>query len=195
VVDDYFDKTIFFSAPGNHDWDFGNLVPYLVFFSDYPNNQRYYDKVIGSLHIFFMDWDAREEDGIAVNSAQWEWLNAKARLSPAKWKMVVGHLPPFSSGPHGSTAAVQYDFSDMGIDIVVSGHDHDYEHLLIDDVHYLVDGLGGKEKYNFGAPVSGSVTRYNSKFGAVKFSVSCTTLAWDFITVDGDVIDTVELTK
>ena len=36
-------------------------------------------------------------------------------------------------------------FAEWGADIVIGGHDHDYERLHRDGIVYIVNGLGGRE--------------------------------------------------
>ena len=50
---------------------------------------------------------------------------------------------------------------------MLSGHDHDYERILVNGFPYFVNGLGGESLYSFGTPISGSVSRYNSDYGAM----------------------------
>ena len=64
-------------------------------------------------------------------AAQQAWLGrtlaAAAADATVAWKVVV-HSPPFSSGCHGGEALNRYpEFDQYGVDLVISGHDHDYE--------------------------------------------------------------------
>jgi acid phosphatase len=78
---------------------------------------------------------------------QIRWFEDKLARSTARWKIVVGHHPVESSGNHGGSSSLQRLveplFVRYGVDLYVSGHDHDLE-LLKTDVGYLqlVSGAG-----------------------------------------------------
>ena len=91
----------FFPALGNHDWMTADARPYLDYFA-LPGNERYYDVVWGAVHLFALDSDPSEPDGIKADSAQAAWLKRELAASTARWKIVYMHHAPYSSGPHGS---------------------------------------------------------------------------------------------
>lgn len=76
--------------------------------------------------------------------------------STARWKIVMLHQSPFSSGDHGSFPRLQWPFQAWGADAVLSGHDHGYERILKNvSFPYFVNGIGGASLYAFGTPVAG----------------------------------------
>ena len=179
----------FFPVLGNHDWYTTNAQPYLDYFT-LPNNERYYDFVWGSIHFFMLDSDSHEPDGITATSTQAQWLQNQLASSTSCWNIVVLHHAPYSSGPHGSNATLQWLYRAWGADAVLAGHDHDYERIFVDGLLYLVNGAGGAALYNFGTPIPGSQVRYNAKHGALRVTATPTTLTYEFIDVDGLVVDT-----
>ena len=75
--------------------------------------------------------------------------NASVTLVSAAWKVVAMHHPPYSSGQHGSTPGAQEHLvpllSRHRVDLVLSGHDHDYERVEPQHgVTYVVSGGGCK---------------------------------------------------
>lgn len=178
----------FFPAPGNHDWYTPGLAPYLDYF-ELPGNERYYDVVWGSVHLFALDSDENEPDGIDATSAQAAWLEARLEASSARWHVVAMHHPPYSSGWHGSSPVLRWPFAEWGVDLVVAGHDHHYERLEIDGVTYIVNGLGGRSLYTVGEPLPGSAVHYTGAFGAQLVEATPTRLVSRFYTVDGALID------
>ena len=56
----------FYPSLGNHDWDTPGIAPYLDYFT-LPGNERYYDVEWGPLHLFVVDSDPRNPDGIGAN--------------------------------------------------------------------------------------------------------------------------------
>jgi hypothetical protein len=184
----------FFPSLGNHDWLAAGAQPYLDYFA-LPGNERYYDFVRGPAHLFALDSDANEPDGNTAESAQGEWLRRRLAASTARWKIVYMHHAPYSSGPHGGTAALRWPYKAWGADLVLAGHDHDYERLDVDGLPYVVDGLGGAVFYPLGAPVPGSLVRWNTSAGALLVEADATSLRARFQTVDGREVDSLLLAK
>jgi hypothetical protein len=190
------DTNRFFPSLGNHDWRAPNAQPYLNYFA-LPGNERYYEFVRGPAHFFAVDSDVNEPDGNTSTSVQAQWLEQRLAASTAPWQVVYMHHPPFSSSSHhGSQPALQWPYRQWGADAVLAGHDHTYERIVLEGLPYFVNGLGGRNSiYEFGPPVPGSQVRFNSDFGAMRASATRTQLTFQFITRDGDVIDTHTLSK
>ncbi len=184
----------FFPAMGNHDWFTytlpSNPPPYLGYFQ-LPGNERYYSFAWGPLELFCLDSDGHEPDGYGVNSSQAHWLQAALAGSTAPWKLVYMHHPPYSSGPHGSTSALQWPYAAWGASAVLAGHDHDYERIERDGLPYFVDGAGGAGLYDFNpqAIVAGSQVRYNAEHGAMLIEASAGLVVFRFITAGGQLVD------
>jgi tartrate-resistant acid phosphatase type 5 len=183
----------FFPSLGNHDWYTPGARPYLDYFT-LPGNERYYDVVFGDVHLFAIDSDPSEPDGVAPNSVQANWLRQTAAASRATWQIAYMHHPPFSSGPHLSTDYMRWPYKAFGIDVVFAGHDHDYERLEVDGLPYIVNGLGGAPLYAVGELLPGSQNHFADTFGAVLVEATPTTLSAKFIAVDGRTIDQLVLT-
>ncbi|MDD2694426.1 MAG: metallophosphoesterase [Anaerolineales bacterium] len=184
----------FFPTLGNHDWLELNAQPYLDYFT-LPGNERYYDVGWEPVHVFAMDSDSNEPDGVGASTIQAQWLQERLASSSQPWKIVTMHQPPYSSGLHGSIDWAQWPYKTWGADVVIGGHDHVYERLIIDGFPYFVNGLGGGEIYYFNAPLEGSQVRYAANYGAVLGIATPHELTLQFITVTGEVIDTFTLTK
>ena len=183
----------FFPALGNHDWASAGAEPYLNYFT-LPGNERYYDYTWGPVQFFAVDSDRHEPDGNTSSSLQATWLRDRLAASTAPWKIVYLHHPPFSSGEHGSTTALQWPYQQWGASAVLSGHDHDYERIVRDGFPYIVNGLGGASIYGFGNPVSGSEVRYNGDYGALLVTASTTNLTFQFISRANYIADSYTLT-
>ena len=181
----------FFPALGNHDW--GNYtvetLPFPNFFPYLPGNKRYYDLVVGPVHIFVLDSDPREPDGVTPESKQGQWLREGLRTSTAAWQVVVFHHAPYSSGRHGNVQWMQWPFAEWGADLVLSGHDHTYERIHRDGIVYIVNGLGGAPRYDFRHQAEGSVVKYNAQHGALLVVATAADISGTFFTVDGVLVD------
>lgn len=93
-------------------------------------------------------------------SVQYEWLEAQLADAQAnsQFTFVQFHHVPYSVGPHGFPPGngVGFDpqsgvpvrvltplFAQYGVDAVFSGHDEQYQHSLVDGVHFYDLGMGG----------------------------------------------------
>ena len=165
------DVNRFFPTLGNHDWRTAGAQPYLDYF-ELPGNERYYDLERGDVHLFFLDSDPHEPDGVTRDSLQARWLRDGLARSKASHKWVFFHHPPWSSGPHGSTTELQWPFRAWGATAVFSGHDHDYERVDVAGMPYVVAGTGGMSLYKFREPIPGSVARRQHAWGALRLQVT-----------------------
>lgn len=181
-------QNLFFPTLGNHDWDTASALPYLDYFT-LPGNERYYDIVWGPLHLYFIDSDSREPDGVNSSSIQASWLQAQLAASASSWDIVIFHHAPYSSGRHGSVDWMQWPFSLWGADFVIAGHDHTYERISWDGIVYFVNGLGGGAKYDFHNITPGSQFRYRDDYGAMRIEVMDHNILFQFINRAHTVID------
>lgn len=86
----------------------------------------------------------------AHNRAQRAWLErvlSSDAARTARWRVAALHHPPYSAGYQGSSDDARAVFSPLferfGVQLVLSGHDHDYQRSEpIDGVTYVVSGAG-----------------------------------------------------
>jgi hypothetical protein len=184
----------FFPTLGNHDWNTSAAQPYLDYFT-LPGNERYYDFTWGPLHLFALDSDSREPDGVGQSTTQAAWLQTTMAGSTSPWNVVYFHHAPYSSGEHGSIAWARWPYKDWGASVVLAGHDHTYERLLVDGLPYFVNGLGGSTKYRFVNILPESQVRYNADYGAMLVQASDTSIIFQFYNRQDELIDTYTLEK
>jgi predicted phosphodiesterase len=125
---------------GNHDIRDGNAIGQMKAFG-MPN--RWYSRVFDDIHFIGLD------SSIATDPQQLSWLEAELAGSTSKWKIVAMHHPPYSAGWHGSHEPSQEwlvpIFEKYGVQLVLAGHDHDYQRSNeINGVRYVVSGGGSK---------------------------------------------------
>ncbi|AII52114.1 metallophosphoesterase [Hymenobacter sp. APR13] len=180
----------FFPSLGNHDYYTRNGEAYREYFT-LPGNGRYYDFVRGDVHLFALNSDPAEPDGIGATSVQAQWLKARLAASRSRWKVVYLHHAPYSSGPHGNTPALQWPFREWGASAVLAGHDHHYERLDVDGLAYFVNGLGGRSLYPIRPQrVPQSQFAYTGNYGAMLLSATPDSLTLQFYTRNRALVDT-----
>ena len=66
-----------------------------------------------------------------------------------RWRVVFSHHPPYCAGPHYGNSRSSIErlvplYRRSGVALVLSGHEHNFQHSLADGIHYFVTGGGGK---------------------------------------------------
>ena len=191
LVGDYYgrwvDRRMFLPAAGNHDYSEG--IESFDDYFDYLGGRRVYSRVVGGIEFFVLDSQAALDSARELRR-QYTWLRVNLPRSRATWQVVVLHHPPYSSGEvHGSTPAVRWPYGWWGADLVISGHEHQYERLTVRGTTYVVDGAGGKDLYSFGAPLAGSRLRVDDAFGALFLTTRAGRLVGEFWSSDGLLVD------
>jgi tartrate-resistant acid phosphatase type 5 len=184
-------KHAFLPSLGNGDWKTDSAKPYLDYFT-LPGNERYYDTIIGCVHLFCIDSDTNEPDGVTADSKQAMWLKDKLeKAGTDKWNIVYFHHPPYSSdSTNGSSEFMRWPFKEWGASVVMSGHAHVYERLEVDGLPYYVNGLGGASKYLFGTPLPESKFRYNKNYGLMRCEANASYMKLWFVSIDNIGMDT-----
>lgn len=178
----------FFPSLGNHDWINPNADAYLNYFT-LPGNERYYSFVKGNCEFFVIDSDPNEPDGTDSLSVQADWLRIKLRDSNARFKIVYFHHPPYSSGQHGNSAYMQWPFKKWGATVVLCGHEHNYERLVVNGMTYFINGLGGKDWREFLNILPESRVRYTGNHGAMFITAYNDSINFKFYTISDSLKD------
>lgn len=81
------------------------------------------------------------------NPAQLQFLDESLTATDAPWRIVLLHHPPYSAGYQGSNLKARTAISPIverhHVQLVLSGHDHDYQRSVpINGVTYVVSGAG-----------------------------------------------------
>ena len=184
----------FYPTPGNHDWQNGSIEPSTGFFHRPPH---YVARLGGGLvELFVTDMNYQDPDGDGANSRQAAQYQANVAASTATWKITTGHQAFYSSGQHGSQSYTHWAIL-PAIDLFLSGHDHDFEHLQIGGKPFVVNGVGGRNLIpvcRFGC-IPGSIWHDDKDFGAVRLTITPQTLTVEFVTVQGLVVHSFHVTK
>jgi len=182
----------FFPCPGNHDWGSGDLQGYLDYFT-LPGNERYYRLRRGPVEFFLLDSDVNEPDGAVVGSIQAQWLEAALADSAASFQVVLMHHAPYTSGMHNGSTSMRWPFAAWGADLVIAGHDHDYERIVVDGLPYLVVGTSGAALRDFETEEVGSQRGHADVFGALRVEATAKLMTLDFVASSGARVDRLTL--
>jgi len=109
----------------------------------------YYSRVAGDVEVFVLDASSRSR---ATDEEQRSWLEQALAASTARWKIAVVHRPPYTCGRYRGSPEVQTAFVPLfeqyGVQLVLSGDDHNYQRFEPENgVTYIVDGAGNDRLY------------------------------------------------
>ena len=184
----------FYWTPGNHDWLTNPDAPSTSYFGR-PNH---YVAHLGGglLDLFVTDMNGQDPDGDSATSKQAAQYRADVAASSATWKITTTHQALYSSGEHGTQTYTHWAILPP-IDLFLSGHDHDFEHLVEGGKPFVVDGVGGKNLYVVCATgcIAGSQWHDDKHFGAVRLTMTPATLLVEYVALGGAVLHSFTLTK
>ena len=173
---------VFFPATGNHDYSEGRGIALFDRFFAFLDGHRWYSVSLGPVDFFILD-SHQALHHPEVFDAQRRWLEEATSKSSATWKIVVSHHPPHSARSR-SQHEFRFPYDQWGVSMVMSGHDHTMQHLIVDEVHYVVNGVGGGSLHYFEEVLEGTEFRLANHYGAVMLDVGPDDLTVRFVTVD-----------
>ncbi len=178
-----------FPTLGNHERRTRQGRPYLEAFV-LPEPERYYSFDWGNVHFVAIDTTQRD-------AKQLTWLDDDLGKNKLPWVIAFGHHPMYTNSLRGPQQWIRKAFSkiltDHKVDLVLTGHEHQYERFRVADVNYVVSGGGG-----------GQLTRLYGSSRALKqftlhhflaFEVGPDKLEMRVIDVNGRDLEKLELSK
>lgn len=184
-------------APGNHEFRSSGASPYFDYFGAAAGDPKngYYSYELGSWHIIVLNSECKDVGGCDAGSRQEKWLRADLAAHPTPCTLAYWHKPLFSSGgAHGNDPEIRplwQALYEANADVVVNGHDHDYERFapqtpdstanLARGIREFVVGTGGKNHRPFGRPDPNSELRDATAFGVLKLTLREKAYDWQFI--------------
>jgi acid phosphatase type 7 len=183
-------------AVGNHEYITAGASGYFGYSGAVAGDAKkgYYSYDLGTWHVIALNSNCSQVGGCQAGSAQEQWLRADLAAHPNACTLAYWHHPRFSSGEHGNTTAVQplwQALYDANADVMLAGHDHDYERFapqsptgavdLARGLREFVVGTGGKSHYGIAAPIANSETHNDDTFGVLKLTLHPNSYDWTFI--------------
>ncbi|MCD4752062.1 MAG: metallophosphoesterase [Anaerolineaceae bacterium] len=196
-----------YTVPGNHDYDadlrYDDQPFYAYAFPPFSDDDPETDDdsfagqfavlPIGDLQILLLD--AMTIFGLPGRDAQELWLSERLTDDGYRAAIPVFHVSPYSSSvvhPQDSTftRAVWVPQFEMAgnVPLVLSGHFHHYERLLVNDITYLVSGGGSSILYAAGPYLPESQV-YTRQTHFVLLEINEDSLQVSAISVDGTLLD------
>jgi hypothetical protein len=193
-------------VPGNHDYRTANAAGYRDYFGRRatPDGDTWYSRDIGDWHVIVLDGTCEDvPGGCGGGSPQLRWLRQDLRASDARCTLALWHQPRFSSGEeHGNDPSVAPFWEalyDAGADLVINGHDHDYERFAPQDprgnrdrergITQIVAGTGGGELRGLGETQPNSLVRRGRLVGVIQVTLHADGWSTRFLSADGSFED------
>jgi acid phosphatase type 7 len=186
-------------AIGNHEYGTPGAAGYFGTFGARAGKagEGWYSYELGSWHVVVLNANCGIV-GCGPGSPQERWLRTDLARHRARCTLAYWHQPRFSSGLHGSDPALATFWRDLqraGAEVVLSGHDHDYERFAPQDASGRADprrgivqfvvGTGGKSQYPIFGARPNSRVRGNG-FGVLELTLGRGRWAWRFVPGRGE---------
>lgn len=180
-------------SPGNHDYNTVGATGYFGYFGAQagPSGVGYFSYDLGDWHLVSLN----SEIAHGVGSTQEQWLRADLAASTKPCTVAYWHKPRFTSGanhsPDTSMTPLWQALYDFNADLVLAGHNHQYERFApmnaagnLDTARGLreiVVGTGGRSHYQFATIQPNSEVRSTGTFGVLKLTLHANSYDWQFV--------------
>lgn len=189
-------------VPGNHEYGKGNANDYFTWWGDIATPTEpgcradcggYYSFNVGTWHLIALNSEISD----APDSPQIQWLRQDLAANPTVCTLAYWHRPRFTSGYHlgGSGQGLWQVLYEYGADLVLVGHDHDYERFAPQGpsgqyepdrgIREFVVGTGGALLRDFKFIQPNSEVRNSETHGVLKLTLRPTSYDWEFIPIPG----------
>ena len=186
--------TPFVNATGNHE-DWGTLTKAYTQSpsGDGEGGNGYFSFDYGDAHILVLNNEVDYSSG----SDQWNFALDDLAAGSSEWKVVAFHQSAYVAGGHGENAGMvamtTQVFEPNGVDLVLTGHSHFYQHNEVNGIIHMVLGSFGVDTYGPGSAAYTVAAENSRNFGIIETTPKTLTLTT--YREDGSVIEVIEITK
>ena len=188
--------TIARPVPGNHEYLTAAGSGYYTYFGSSAGDptRGWYSYDIGSWHLIALNGECSAIGGCGVGSPEEIWLQNDLAAHPNTCTLAYWHEPRWSSGwEAGSDSTYSAFWSDLyeaHADVVLNGHDHDYERFAPQNplgvadpagIREFVVGTGGGGLGTLGTRAPNTEVFQNSTFGVLQLTLLTNSYDWTFL--------------
>jgi acid phosphatase type 7 len=185
-------------VPGNHEYGTPRAAGFFAYFaSGIPNRGGWYAFNLGAWHLVALN----SRRGATPSAKQLAWLSQNLQGDHHACELAYFHHPRWSSGTmHGNDLAMSAFWNVLfahGVDVILNGHEHNYERFARLDprgvrsragIREFVVGTGGIGSYPFGSPQRGSQVRRRA-FGVLRMELDPGRYHWRFVSTRRGTLD------
>ena len=185
---------------GNHEYLTTGATGYFGYFGEAAGDPQegYYSYDLGSWHVVVLNSNCSQVGGCHAGSPQEQWLREDLATNPTACTLASWHHARFSFGKYGNNEATRVLWqvlAEHGAEIVLTGHDHNYQHYAPQDaegirdpergIRQFVVGTGGKNHYPLDSPPANVEASNDDTFGILQLILHPTSYDWAFIPIAG----------
>jgi 3',5'-cyclic AMP phosphodiesterase CpdA len=190
-----------YPVPGNHDYyNNPNGEGYFAYFGANagPAGRGWYRYDAGAWRVYALTSECAR--GTRCYYRQYRWLRADLVNNPHQCVLAMWHRPRWSTNQHGGSKRMAPLFKLLyqhGAEIVLSGHDHDYERFAptdptgnpdpVNGLRQWVIGTGGAPLRPFvNSPAQATEVRDATAHGVLRLDLHPGGYDWQFLTTSGN---------
>jgi acid phosphatase type 7 len=196
-------------SPGNHEYETEGASAYFDYFGKMAGDpdEGYYSYDLGAWHIVALNSNCGEgECGVGeircgFGSPEGRWLQEDlAANDEQKCTLAYFHHPLFTSGSYRpGIERVERLWEILyaaGVDVVLNGHDHNYQRFAPQDpggradpeggIKQLVVGTGGRSLNEISDPIANTEVYNDQTYGVLKLTLHPKRYEWEFVPVEGE---------
>lgn len=185
---------------GNHEYGVPEAGGYFDYWDNVPH---YYSVDAAGWHIINLD-STSQFNQTAPGTPQYDWLAANLAANISACTIVSFHHPVYNIGPEEDTPRMNDIWALLaqhGVDVVLTGHDHDYQRWYALDgtgaldpggMTQFVVGTGGHGIQDFIRTDSRVAVGFDTppaSFGALRLELNPDGAAFQFVNIEGAVLD------
>jgi hypothetical protein len=193
-------KSITRPAIGNHEYGSPGARGYFDYFGAAAGpSGGYYSYDVGTWHLIALNSNCTKvAGGCGANSPQAHWLRADLAQHRNRCTLAYWHHPRFSSGKHGRESQTDVFWRELfaaGTELVLVGHDHNYERFApqtpdaVNDpargIREFVVGTGGRSHEKLPFVAANSEARAPDVFGVLRLTLHADSYDWQFVAAPG----------
>jgi len=187
-------------SSGNHEYHTSGASGYYNYFGASAGDptKGYYSFDLGNWHIVSLNSNCSVVS-CSTGSAQEQWLRNDLAASSKPCTAAYWHHPRYTSGSsHGPNTSVKPLYQalyDHNAEVIVTGHNHQYERFAPMDANGALDntrglrqfvaGMGGTGLGGFGTIQPNSQARNSDTWGVLKLTLHSNSYDWNFVPVAG----------
>src|SRR5215203_4554265 len=191
-------------VPGNHEYEKPGASAYFEYFGDAAGDpdEGYYSYDLGSWHLVALNSNCGEgEIRCDPGSPQGRWLKVDlAANDEAACTLAYFHHPLFTSGSYRPGIERVESLWEIlyaaGVDVVLNGHDHNYQRFAPQDpegradpedgIRQFVVGTGGRSQYQISQPIANTEVYNDDTYGVLELTLHPKRYDWEFVPVEGE---------
>jgi hypothetical protein len=182
-------------APGNHEARSGLAANYCAYFragaavDPCPGGRTYYSVDIGSWHVIALD-----SSTATIDDAQRAWLRSDLAAHPTLCTLAFWHHPRYAPSFPNTLNDVWVDLMAANVDLVLVGHDHNYQRYApmdnagrvdtVKGIREFVVGTGGHSHFETKSMVGQEVVNTDT-WGVLRVVLGRSSYQWTFLPEPG----------